>query len=201
MYAKINLTDGSIVQVPYFDLELERPNATLPADVVVVDTETNKGNPTWYQVSLLSSVDKVGDSYVASFTLGDRYKTPEEKLKGITDLKNMHTTNNERDFVAKSKNLKSTYSESEVESWAVQRSEAQAYSADNTASTPLLSTIASARGITLDELVTRVLSNISAYDTAYGTLLGKYQKNKSTLSSINLSDDTTWDNIDLIERL
>lgn len=201
MYAKINLTDGSVIQFPYMDPSLNRPDATITEDVVEVDTTTNKPSLSWDQISLISSVDKVGDSYVVSFTVGDRYKTSEDKLKGITDLKKMHTSDNEKDFVAKVKTLKSTYPEGEFESWPVQRTEALAYSADNTSSTPLLSAIATARGITTEEMVTRVLNNISTYDAEYGTLLGKYQKNKTVLASIDLSDDTTWDNIELLERL
>ena len=151
---------------------------------------------------MFKSVERVGDNYLAVYeTPVDKFNTSEEKAKNIAIIKNASINDLKRTFENKSKTLKASYVEEEVDSWPVQRAEALAYSADNTASTPLLSVIATNRGITLDELVTKVLAKVTSYDTAYGELLGKYRKNVEILNAINLEDDTTWDLIDTMVAL
>ena len=201
-YAKIK-TDGTVEQFPYFVSPSLTPGVdTLPEDVVEVDVQTNRPALRWDQKTFITGVEKVGDNYLATYSAAvDKYDTPEAKLKAITTNKKMEVDSNERLFAYKSKELVAEYSDGEIRSWDQQRAEATAYAADNTASTPLLSAIATARGITVSELATKVLANAAAYETAYGTLLGKYQKNKDTLASINLEDDTTWNAIETIERL
>lgn len=201
-YAKIK-TDGTVEQFPYqLDPSFISGVNPLPEDVVEVDTQTNKPALRWDQKTSITGVEKVGDNYLATYGEAvDKYDTPEAKLKAITTNKKMQEGSNERTFAYKSKELVAEYSDGEIRSWDQQRAEATAYTADNTASTPLLSAIATARGITVSQLATKVLANAEAYESAYGTLLGKYQKNKDTLASINLEDDTTWNAIDTIERL
>ena len=63
----------------------------------------------------------------------------------------------------------------EYDSWAEQLFEAKAYDVDNTASTPLLSSLASARGITLSEMVTKVIDANNTYNTQIQTLLAAKQ--------------------------
>ena len=60
-------------------------------------------------------------------------------------------------------------------SWTQQREEAAAYTADNTASCPLLSALATARGITLAEMVTKVNDAIASYNTKVQNLLSAKQ--------------------------
>lgn len=201
-YAKIK-TDGTVEQFPYIlEPAFIRGAEALPEDVVEVDMQTNKPALRWDQKTSITGVEKVGDAYVATYGPAvDKYDTPEEKLNAITTNKKMDEGSNERLFALKSKELVAKYSDGEIRSWDQQRAEATAYTADNTASTPLLSAIATARGITVSELATKVLANAAEYESAFGTLLGKYHKNKDTLASINLEDDTTWNAIDNIERL
>ncbi len=66
-------------------------------------------------------------------------------------------------------------SELELSSWAQQKAEASAYTADPSTTTPLLSSLASARGITLDEMVAKVNSAVSAYNNSVATLLASKQ--------------------------
>ena len=202
IYAKIN-TDGTVAQFPYQSVTINnlRPNQTLPTDAVEVDTETNKPATTWKQVANFNSVEKSGDNYIATYTVADRYADDASKLKGITTLKKQHEGTNERNFAVKAKDLVSDYSEFERTTWNQQLQEATLYTADNGASTPLLSIIATERGITVADLVTKVLANATEYDTAFGSLLGKYQKNRSILNSIDLNGNTTWDSIDNIVSL
>ena len=115
-------------------------------------------------------------------------------------LKKMHQDINQRSFKQKVNELTKESTSEEIISWDTQAAEALAYQSDNSTSIPLLTNIALSRGISVDELVKKVLDAVNAYNISYGALLGKFQKNKTLLSSINLEDNTTWDIIDSIER-
>ena len=71
--------------------------------------------------------------------------------------------------------LTATYPDRELATFDKQESEARAYAADATASTPLLSALAQARGIPLDELVRRVLAQADAFAVASGSIIGQRQ--------------------------
>ena len=71
--------------------------------------------------------------------------------------------------------LTATYPDRELATFDKQESEARAYAADATASTPLLSALAQARGIPLDELVRRVLAKADAFAVASGSIIGQRQ--------------------------
>ena len=203
MYAKIN-EDGSVAEFPYRsrDIDFLRPNQELPADVVVVDTQTNRPTLKWDQKASVDSVVVEGDKYIATYTQPEaKYADDAAKLEAIRAHKKVHEDTSEKTFALKAKQLASKYTESERSSWDQQRAEASAYTADNTSDTPLLSAIAVARGITVGELAAKVLSNAAEYTAAYGELLGKYQKNKELLAGIDLADSSTWDLIDSVVRL
>jgi len=199
IYAKIN-KDGSVEQFPYFDPSLDNIGAdnTLPENVVEVDTESNKPATNWDQVLRHDTVTKSGDSYIVTYTVSDRYEDASGKSEGIKILKSMAEVTNERTFVQKAKELSASYSESEKESWTIQRAEAQEYSTDNSAPTPLLTAVAEAQGITTSALVDKVLTKVDTYNTAYGALLGEYKRNQTILSNIDLNDETTWDIIEQV---
>ena len=63
----------------------------------------------------------------------------------------------------------------EHDSWAEQLSEAKAYQADISSPTPLLSALASARGITLPEMTTKVIDAHNAYNAKVQSLLAAKQ--------------------------
>lgn len=71
--------------------------------------------------------------------------------------------------------LTATYPDREISTFDKQESEARAYAADPAASTPLLSALAQARGIPLDELVRRVLAKADAFAVASGSIIGQRQ--------------------------
>lgn len=79
--------------------------------------------------------------------------------------------------------IKSGYPQDEVLSWPEQKSEAVAYQQDNSVTTPLLSSMAEARGITLNDLVSRVLANAAAWSTLSGKLIGKRQAYESQIQA------------------
>lgn len=71
--------------------------------------------------------------------------------------------------------LTATYPDREISTFDKQESEARAYAADATASTPLLSALATARGIPLPDLVGRVLAKADAFAVASGSIIGQRQ--------------------------
>ena len=71
--------------------------------------------------------------------------------------------------------LAADYPDSEVQSWPQQVKEATALSADPQADAPLLTAIATARGLPVAELASRVLGKMNAYAAASGALIGRRQ--------------------------
>jgi len=68
------------------------------------------------------------------------------------------------------------YSDEERESWHKQEKEARAWLGDPTVSTPLISAMASSRGITLEDMVLKVMENVELFEQAAGAILGTQQK-------------------------
>ena len=83
-------------------------------------------------------------------------------------------------FTATIVDLISPYSAYERESWAQQLSEAQAVLADPKAATPLLTPLASARGITVAALAQKVIDKATAYSAAYTKALATLQQSRTT---------------------
>lgn len=71
--------------------------------------------------------------------------------------------------------LISTYPDREISTFDKQEAEARAYMADPEAPTPLLSALAKARGISMDELVKRVIAKADAFAAASGYIIGQRQ--------------------------
>lgn len=201
VYAKIDQNEN-VIKFPYYFRSLDHSRQPLPDDVVPVDVTANKPTIKWDQKVTYAGVTKINNRYVVEYNPPEsKFNNFEQRKKNIIDLKKMYQQINERTFTAKVKELKRSYLDSESESWPIQRSEALAYSSDSTTNTPLLTAIADARKITVSELTDKILKNTAYYDTAYGMLLGTYQKNKKILDSIDLNDETTWDLIDTVKRL
>lgn len=71
--------------------------------------------------------------------------------------------------------LISTYPDREISTFDKQEAEARAYMADPEAPTPLLSALAKVRGISMDELVKRVIAKADAFAAASGYIIGQRQ--------------------------
>jgi hypothetical protein len=71
----------------------------------------------------------------------------------------------------------------EHDSWAEQLTEAKAYQADNTASVPMIQALATARGITLAAMVTKVINATTAYNTKVQELLSAKQLVETEIKS------------------
>ena len=103
------------------------------------------------------------------------YLTDEDKANGVAISKEIMFYILDETYDKRLLELKLNVSDIEASSWDQQRQEATAWTADNTASTPMLSALAAARGITLAEMVAKVLNAIDKYSADLGSLLGKKQ--------------------------
>jgi hypothetical protein len=79
-------------------------------------------------------------------------------------------------FSERMKNLIVDASDLEVATWEEQKREALLYQSDNTVSTPLIDILATGRGITKDELVTKILTNVEVYKVKLANLLVEQQQ-------------------------
>ena len=90
--------------------------------------------------------------------------------------------------------FKDGYPEGEVQSWERQFTEAVAWQANPAAPTPTLDGIATARGITRDDLVGRVLVKAELFAVASGQIIGRRQMFEDTIAeaSIEALADMDW---------
>lgn len=79
--------------------------------------------------------------------------------------------------------LTATYPDREISTFDKQEAEARAYSADPTAPTPLLSALAKARGLSMDDLVKRVLIKADTFAAASGYIIGQRQALEDRLNA------------------
>ena len=94
--------------------------------------------------------------------------------------------------------LTATYPDREISTFDKQESEARAYAADPTASTPLLSALAEARGISLPDLVERVLAKADAFIVASGSIIGQRQALKDRLDICTTIEEVQAIAVDII---
>ena len=80
--------------------------------------------------------------------------------------------------------LRKDYPETEVSSWDQQLKEAEGYTADLLSPTPLLSGIASGRGVTVDVVAAKVLTKAEQYKLASGPLFGHRQAIEDQIKTI-----------------
>jgi hypothetical protein len=64
----------------------------------------------------------------------------------------------------------------EKATWEEQKREALLYQSDNTANTPLIDILAIGRELTKEELVTKIINNVTTYNTALANLLVEQQQ-------------------------
>ena len=85
------------------------------------------------------------------------------------------------------------YPRTEIDSWPIQASEAEAWQADNSAGTPLLDAIVNTRDVEKSTLVDRILANSTAFKQASGNVFGKRQA-----MDTEVDNATTLEEVDAI---
>jgi len=198
MYAKID-EQGNVVEFPYITDRLggAKEFRDIPADAVEVDTTSLRPAVSWNQKLMHDAVIKNEDgTYALTFTTEVKFSTFEDKQKWMKIAITQNKKQNENIFKSKVAQIKAGYPEEETISWDQQAKEAALYLLDKNAYVPLIDNMSKNRNTTLLELSTRIVEKTNLYANAYGTILGIYQKNNDILGSIDIEDETTFDNID-----
>lgn len=89
--------------------------------------------------------------------------------------------------------VKTGYTDEAVETWDQQRSEADKWAADNAASVPMLQSLAVERGITVAELVEKVLAKANQAAAVTGLVLGSVQGAGDKIEALKASEELPAD--------
>ena len=92
-------------------------------------------------------------------------------------------------YAAVLSDVRSTYPDDEVTSWAKQETEARAWVANNAAPTPLLSAIATGRGVPFALLVTKVIDKADLFAARTGALIGARQRTEDQIAAAKTVSD------------
>jgi len=196
MYARID-NDGNVIEFPVreYDRFLLPSSEPLLDDVVEVDTETNKPITTWNQILSYNGIENINGNYFLNYSVNERHNDFDSKKTFIEKLVKQYKNQNERKFIALSKQINASYKQDEINTWNLQVTEAKNYLNDID-DYSFITKLAQERGIDLSDFVNKIMTKHNSYIEEYGTMLGKYQKNRELLFSIDLSDETTFDLID-----
>ncbi len=156
-------------------------------------TRTPKG--VWYKDKIVNpSYDEVTQSRLGPFfTLEGNFAVytyvvnirPDALARKAEDINTKVGTV----FDSKVSLVTSGYTDKSIETWDLQRSEALAYDADVNAPTPLVDSLAIARGITKEDLVGRILAKATAFAGVMGALLGNQQRIEDLVALAVDADD------------
>ncbi len=120
----------------------------------------------------------------------------------IDDLKSLAIASSGRRLSSSIQGLATSYSVEERNTWAQQQAEAQAWTADNSAATPLLTALSAARNVPVADLVKKILAKNQSYSAAYNAALGQHQKERDLIEKATLpSDLVAFANEDLIHGI
>ena len=155
------------------DIALAYKFAWVQRDTVSVKVGDNLETVDWQLDMILASMETLGepDIYKISYTL-----TETDLSNGMKFLKTYNKLVLDAVYDTRLKKEQLGITKIESLSWDQQRKESEAYTADNTASTPLLTKLAEARGITIAQMVSKVTVALEKYYEKLAVLLAKKQK-------------------------
>ena len=154
-------------------------------------TEGPYGTTIGHRSSDENKINTLGDmgeyTYIYAETLGEQ---PEELVfeeiildKSELDFlrrNDVYIAGLEATIQAEIKNIAKDYPQFEIDTFATQESEANAYMKDNEAPTPFIDNLCLNRGIEKSVMVTKILANAEALKLATAPIIGAYQKIVST---------------------
>ena len=154
-------------------------------------TEGHYGTTIGHRSSDENKINTLGDmgeyTYIYAETLGEQ---PEELVfeeiildKSELDFlrrNDVYIAGLEATIQAEIKNITKDYPQFEIDTFATQESEANAYMKDNEAPTPFIDNLCLNRGIEKSVMVAKILANAEALKLATAPIIGAYQKIVST---------------------
>ncbi len=170
------------------------------------DTETKKvtGYTTlgeaplpYIEIADFEFTNDLEDYEVQSGTVVHIGKSAEALAKNLNTKKTEKLAKLRSDFDSAVNALVSNIPPHEIASWRKQEEQARAWVNDNTAQTPMIDVLLTARnmGETKLELVNSIIANADAYEAVYAPLLGKYQSLNKAVNSANNTSEVeaiTW---------
>lgn len=126
------------------------------------------------------------------------WSIPEEAPESLTleEAKAQKRLEIDEQYSAVLQTILQHYPDAETKTWDKQEQEARAYMADSTSPTPILSEIANARDMALDDLVAKVILKADAWIKLSGAATGKRQRYESQIeaaATIQEVDAVLWE--------
>lgn len=174
IYRKIDVSTGLFLEDVFYQREKTTDEdgvetlKDLPSDLIIEPMPQGFYKPKW-----------AGDQWVDDVSSVDLLKTKKESL--VSAMQNAF----DKDMA----DLVSAYPEMERETWPEQKAERMIYLSDSTASVPMLSAIASERGITVSELAVKIDSKSVEFSNAAGVLVGKHHALKKEIETAGQVSD------------
>lgn len=106
--------------------------------------------------------------YIDGSWVIDTLPDPAQNVEGLKTLKKIEIESSANTAMFPI----TVYSQSERDTWPTQESEADSWTANHAAATPMLSAIAAQRGMAIDDLVSAVLIKASEFKVLAGSILG-----------------------------
>lgn len=199
LLAKID-AEGNVVEFPYYDGQSELGAQELPEGVVQVNKSKNHPSLSWNELATTSSITLEGDEWVVNYEVVSRFSDDEEAKQYVKNQIQYQSSRIEAKFNNSIDLLNQEYNVREMQTWAQQIVEARNYIIDPTdeTSVPLITAIASERGISIGDLAKKIVAKNDDYNTRYGYYLAQYSNNKKILAEISADDSSTWDKLNEI---
>ena len=147
----------------------------VPFGYANLNTTTPPGYDSWTHRLIEGTPEQREGKWWQTWELESVTHTPEEEAERLADAKSTKLSEINTVTDATIAVLTETYPDREIATFDKQESEARAYVADAMTSTPFLSALAQARGISLADLVGRVLAKANAFAVASGSIIGQRQ--------------------------
>lgn len=144
-------------------------------EVAQFDLDENGKIVKWYRQDLKQPTQEEIDAKVREL------KFIEAKAKKLDEINQA--------FESAMEAITAQYPEIEKLSWDKQEREARAYLADNTVATPLLDSIATARGVDKTELAQKIVKKADTYSLIAGSAIGKRQALEDKINSATSIDE------------
>lgn len=146
-----------------------------PFGYAVLNPTTPPAYDSWTHRLVEGTPEQREGKWYQTWVLDPVTHTPEEEAQRLAGVKfaKLSEINAVADRAIAT--LTATYPDREISTFDKQENEARAYASDAMSSTPFLSALAQARGISLADLVKRVLAKADAFAVASGSIIGQRQ--------------------------
>lgn len=152
-------------------------------EVIYPDANADPSAPKTYTYTNALEVQPIGLHTPKLNAAGDGWVEGQSAADKLAALKAAKLAEIEQAFDTAMAGLVAGFPQLERESWSKQEAEARAYTADNTVTTPMLTALAQARGITVAILASAVIAKADRFAGASGALIGKRQAAEDALAS------------------